>query len=494
MFTERGADNEARISIREFFRRYPVVLLLAAVTLSADLCYKMMIPLVPLLFAGRGWSKVLAGAAQSGFVLSETALKPITGGLGDRVKRTNLVMLSLAVGMVTPFFYAKAQGPGAFLALRLIDGAGAAALWPAIIALFADATDEKHRATAMSVFTICMLCSLGIGFTLAPLIKATFGDYEHVFATMSLLMVCAMVLTVWSSKRICRAVKAGVDARARAADPATMAQNLKKLLTDWPVLGQLATLIFIAFMQMMGTSMVTHTTFFFLFDELGWEEKDLWYVIPLAGAGIALLALPAGRLADVAGREAAVSVDVHLRGMSRADGDCEGAVDAGGGGCGVRAGVCCGRAGVDGAGDARRVGGASRGCSGRGNGVSGSRGGDRPFPWSGAIWRRAENRDNNRGEHVQSRGPLRAVRRLRGDTGSLRAGRFHRPAAAEAETGCGERLSGAGLITANKLKSQYTLTQKNYSTDILTVYMPYDILCAFSQREVLIDAKQVLVG
>ncbi|HOC93390.1 MAG TPA: MFS transporter [bacterium] len=312
MFTERGADNEARISIREFFRRYPVVLLLAAVTLSADLCYKMMIPLVPLLFAGRGWSKVLAGAAQSGFVLSETALKPITGGLGDRVKRTNLVMLSLAVGMVTPFFYAKAQGPGAFLALRLIDGAGAAALWPAIIALFADATDEKHRATAMSVFTICMLCSLGIGFTLAPLIKATFGDYEHVFATMSLLMVCAMVLTVWSSKRICRAVKAGVDARARAADPATMAQNLKKLLTDWPVLGQLATLIFIAFMQMMGTSMVTHTTFFFLFDELGWEEKDLWYVIPLAGAGIALLALPAGRLADVAGREAAVKVSMSI--------------------------------------------------------------------------------------------------------------------------------------------------------------------------------------
>lgn len=300
-----------QLSIGGFFRRYPVLLILAAVTLIADTCYMTVIPLVPLYFRSNFnvRHEIFIGIALSAFVLSETLMKPVAGLAGDRFRRTNLVMGGLLVASITPFFLGRANSTATFMLVRLVDGITAAALWPAMVALFADATDEDDRATAMSIFAMCMAVSAGVGFTLSPFLKALFGSYDYVFIAMSTLMATAFLVMFFSRHRVRSAIQRRTDSQPARGG---LRENLRKIRAHRALYRQLCVLIFLAFAQMFGTSMLTPTSMLFVTDQLHWNEKHLWRVFLIAGAFIGLISLPAGRLADRIGKENSVKAGMAL--------------------------------------------------------------------------------------------------------------------------------------------------------------------------------------
>jgi MFS family permease len=302
-----------QLSIPDFFRRYPVLVILASVTLIADTCYMTVIPLVPFYFRSHFHVRheIIIGITLSAFVLTETLLKPFAGWAGDRVRRTHLIAGGLLVASITPFFLARAGSPIAFLAIRFIDGMTAAALWPAMVALFADATDEDDRATAMSIFTMCMAVSAGVGFTLSPFLRAQFGSYAYVFISMSALMGTAFVTVLVSMKRIRGAIQKQVESQV-VRHAGGLKENLRKIRAHPALFTQLCVLIFLAFTQMFATSMLTPTALLFVHDQLHWAESHLWKVFIAVGAFMGLISLPAGRLADRIGKENSVKAGMVI--------------------------------------------------------------------------------------------------------------------------------------------------------------------------------------
>jgi MFS family permease len=309
-----GLKPKTHISIRDFFRKYPMLFALAIVSVMANICYSTIISLVPFYFRGHFAIKndVLIGFAISAFVLAETCLKPFAGALGDRFRRTNLLSAGLFVGIFTPMLLSRAGGPYWFILVRLIDGAGAALVWPAMIALFADTTDEQDRATAMSVFTMCLMAGMGAGVTLSPFLKALLGTYTYVFVMMSVFMGAGFVVMLVFSRRVRVDAKRQLKKSGRPAEDASFRANMRKLLSNPVVYTQLIVLFMLAFLQMFGTSMLTPTVFLFAADVLHWNEKHVWRSFLIAGVIIATLALPAGRLADRLGKENAVKIGMGL--------------------------------------------------------------------------------------------------------------------------------------------------------------------------------------
>ncbi len=341
MLIGKNGGNRSQVSLRDFFRKYPTLFLLAAVSVAANACYTTIIPLVPFYFRerfndpastgllfevlkgfkhsevligflkGLGHSDMLIGLAYSVYVFSEMCFKPVAGTLGDRFRRTRLVMLGLFTGICTPFLLARAASPDTFMLVRLVDGVGAALVWPAMIGLFADTTDEEDRATAMSVFTMCLMAGMGTGVTLSPFLRALLGSYVYVFGAMSALMATGFIVMVFSSRTISAAAKK----QRKKDDPygsGTFRENIRKVSSNRLISGQLGTLVVLAFLQMFGTSMLTPTTFLFAADVLKWSEKEVWRTFLAAGAVIALIALPAGRFADRLGKENSVKIGMAL--------------------------------------------------------------------------------------------------------------------------------------------------------------------------------------
>ena len=127
--------------LRDFFRKYPTLFLLAAVAVAANVCYSAIIPLVPFYFRakfhdpghagaifellkgfrhsealigflkGLGHSDMLIGLAYSAYVFSEMCFKPVAGTLGDRFRRTRLVMIGLFTGIVLGAILSRALPP-----------------------------------------------------------------------------------------------------------------------------------------------------------------------------------------------------------------------------------------------------------------------------------------------------------------------------------------------------------------------------------------------
>jgi DHA1 family multidrug resistance protein-like MFS transporter len=121
------------------------------------------------------------------FFVSEVLFKAIFGVLADRYGRKILMIVGPAVTIFTPILTVaipydthRAGMAGAFCLagfaiLRLLDGAGAAALWPAMFAYIGDVVEEEKRGSAMSFLNVTYIVGLALGFLAGGWVNDTFG-------------------------------------------------------------------------------------------------------------------------------------------------------------------------------------------------------------------------------------------------------------------------------------------------------------------------------
>src|SRR6185369_16212125 len=113
------------------------------------------------------------------FLFTEGLMKGPFGIAGDRIGRKWLIIAGPLISVFTSLLTLLVH-PSQwyfFVALRILDGLGAAALWPSALAMIADVVEEDRRSQAMSMFNVTYL----VGVALGPIIGGAANDLAKIF-------------------------------------------------------------------------------------------------------------------------------------------------------------------------------------------------------------------------------------------------------------------------------------------------------------------------
>ncbi len=153
-----------------------VLVAIAAVAGLAELAYAIMnVSAMPVyLKFSMGYGEATIAGIGTAFLLFEGVMKGPFGVVGDRIGRKWLILVGPLISVITSLLtlLIKPHQWYLFVLLRVLDGVGAAALWPSALAMIADVIPEEKRSQAMSLFNVTYL----LGIALGPLIGGIAND------------------------------------------------------------------------------------------------------------------------------------------------------------------------------------------------------------------------------------------------------------------------------------------------------------------------------
>jgi len=299
------------------FRLYPLLLPLAVITACGELVYGALnnfsLPLLlqaeyrRLGIANLRDVGVILGYVTSTFLLSETLLRLPFGRLSDRWGRVTMIVLGPLVGVVSPIVIANARSFVAFYPLRVLDGCGAAALWPSLFAMVGDRVGREWRATAMSVMNMIYMAAVALGPTLAGLLISV-SDYRTPFYAASGLLLLAALLGFFWLRPLVRGPAPGLEpeviASPEAAPPVHPVWRPSRL--------QIVMMLVITFGQSFAIIMLAPYLVLYAKTALQLPESRLGLLFIGPAIVVAVLALPLGRLVDRWDNRAAVKLALLL--------------------------------------------------------------------------------------------------------------------------------------------------------------------------------------
>src|SRR5207253_5499826 len=136
------------------------------------------------------------GLCVSVFALAYMVSAPLFGHLADRVGRRQVLVCCLVVFAAANLWTAAATSLLWLLAARLVAGAAAAGVSPAVYALVGSAAPPDRRATWMALVVSGLLVSLALGASIGAWAGDLFG-WMPVFAALAALSLCL----VWPNSR-----------------------------------------------------------------------------------------------------------------------------------------------------------------------------------------------------------------------------------------------------------------------------------------------------
>ena len=285
-----------------------IVLRVSLVIGLGELGFATIVPLLPLYLTEHLNASVkLVGAVVAAFALVETLLKAAWGSVADRVGRRPLIVAGLLLSSVAPILMSGLRNPLLFGPLRIIDGAGSSALWPAASAIMADRTPRDQRATAMGTLNLFFLSGLAVGPALGLFVVALSHSYVAGFYLASALMIAA---ALWGSVALQDAappqlsVPVTAAGRGHRADDQSLPRSPEKTRTQFSPL--LITMLGVAFVQMFGVGLLAPILAIYAKRVVGLSEDVIGILFLLGVLSVAIASVPAGRLADRWGKRKAV--------------------------------------------------------------------------------------------------------------------------------------------------------------------------------------------
>lgn len=272
------------------------LLRLAAIVGMAELGFATVIPLLPLYLKERlGASATLVGVVVATFAAVETVFKTTWGGLADRIGRRPVIVWGLLLSSMAPVLMTLLRSPWLFVPLRLIDGMGSAALWPAAAAVMADRTDGEQRATAMGTLNMFFLSGLALGPSLGLFVSGFLGGYAWGFYLASALLLGAAGLATLvfpdDGERHHHAL--------HHQTPGAWASGFVRGLRQSPLL---CSMLLVAFVQMFGVGLLAPILVIYAHEVVQLSDQLIGTVFLAMVLAVAVASVPGGRMADRVGR------------------------------------------------------------------------------------------------------------------------------------------------------------------------------------------------
>lgn len=310
---ESGQTSKRIIDLRERLHQRGIVFRIALVIGLAQLGFATVIPLLPLHLTERlGASVKLVGMVVAAFALVETVLKTAWGSVADRVGRRPMIIAGLVVSSLAPLAMSVLRQAWLFVPLRLVDGAGSSALWPAASAIIADTTPPHRRATAMGMLNMFFLAGLGFGPALALYIVGFTGSYVSGFYLASVVLLVAAFLAAITLRGLGEThlqPPEAVEIGYHGAAPNPHLEEVAEEARRYPLL---LVMFVVAFVQMFGAGLLAPILVIYAKRVVGLSEQTMGTLFLVLMLSVALASLPAGRLADSWGKLRAVSWGMAL--------------------------------------------------------------------------------------------------------------------------------------------------------------------------------------
>ncbi len=319
-------------------RARSIIIAVALVAGFAELAYAMMnVSAMPVyLKFSMGYGETAVTAIGAAFLLCEGLMKGPFGIIGDRVGRKKLIIAGPLVSVVTSILtlYVLPQQWYFFAALRVLDGLGAAALWPAALAMMADVVSEDRRSQAMSLFNVTYLVGIALGPALGgaandltALVTQRLPEYvaahspdalaKHVHGTVidprqasfyliSVVFVFTALAAWWRIPNVPphhkREEAAGDEGFSLSTLVATLRRSPQMLL--------------MAFVVFFGVGQIMFLVKLFAMAEYGMSESMFGSLLLVPCLIIALASVPLGTIGDRMGKVRAVRIGIGLCGFS----------------------------------------------------------------------------------------------------------------------------------------------------------------------------------
>lgn len=238
-------------------------------------------------------------AVGSVFLLAEALFRAPMGMLSDRVGRQRLMMFGPLITVGTALMTLFAFHPLHFLALRVLDGVGAAMLWPATYAAIGDTVPAERRSWAMSFLNMTYMSGVALGPLAGGLANDLTDTKRASFYIVAFLFAVA-TLIVWRFYPN--------DGRNNSATAATTQQERHPLSPKlfWEAIRSAPGHMLLAFVVFFGMGLIMLLVKLYAMDEFQISETVFGLGLVLPALLIAGLSVPLGRLSDHIGRVASI--------------------------------------------------------------------------------------------------------------------------------------------------------------------------------------------
>lgn len=300
---------DSRVSPR---RVRTIILLLAASVALMMTGFGIIMPVFARRLGELGSGVESLGLMTMSFALAQFLSAPLMGSLADRFGRRPFILLGLAAFAASNIGFLLATSTATFIAVRALEGALSAGLFPAAMGVVADIVSEDERAQWVGI----VMGSYGFGFIFGPTLGGVLYDgfgFEAPFlvsaALAALAFLAAFVQIPETRSAELRRREQLRKQRTAAASAAIETSVLDSLPRPLPVFG---TLLLIDFISVFAFAFVEPRMVFFFYEQLDWTTVQFGVVVGAYGLAMVISQTGLGRLSDRFGRKPAVLAGVLL--------------------------------------------------------------------------------------------------------------------------------------------------------------------------------------
>jgi DHA1 family tetracycline resistance protein-like MFS transporter len=289
-----------------------IILLLAGSVALMMTGVGIIIPIFARRFDEMGGGVQALGLMIMAFALAQFLAAPLMGSLADRYGRRPFVLLSLASFALANVGFLLADSTAAYTAVRALEGALGAGLYPAAMGIVADVAPEKERGRWIGT----VMAGYGAGFILGPVLGGLLYDwlgFAAPFLASALMASVAFVVALFvvpetrTPELRLREELAKRRARERAMGRSESLWN--SLPRPLAVFGAL---LFIEFSLIFAFAFIEPQMVFFLYEAQGWTTVQFGVLVGVYGLSVFIGQLTLSRLSDRYARKPIIVVGVLL--------------------------------------------------------------------------------------------------------------------------------------------------------------------------------------
>ncbi len=297
------------------------VLQLLIITLLAEIGYGVLnISNMPVYIEkDRGLGGSVIGLVFAAFMLSEALFKSTMGHLADRYGRRRMMVIGPAITACTALLTLAIPPSWQYMAtfslifLRVLDGIGAAMLWPAAYALIGDIVEPHEREEGLSLLNMCFMLGVALALPVGGLVNVKLGpmfvEWGSIHSAASFYLTTAVFISV--ALMAYRMVPSGrafrdVQKQESSGEDGT---DIKKLLDAFKSIPNYMVLGFVTFIG-VGFPIPIFKNFFM--NQFSMTEAQFGMLVLPGALVMAAFSVPIGKLGPRIGNTKAVHLGMAL--------------------------------------------------------------------------------------------------------------------------------------------------------------------------------------